>query len=697
MKRSTRLLTLFLLTLCVCLLATACGGKKTSTDPYLEVSNPEALRCEIGADFDASAIVINYVDATGKKTAVAASDLTVTGTVDTATVGEYTLTFAYNSLTLNVTVSVTPRYDILAFELPEFVDQYKSNLLVTQEQSQFTKPVVYVVGDDNPFIFLPRISALDEEYNHVYLNSYVSVSTLELKNGEVYTALTGDDLAAVVAIDETASSYDFTEAAIGNTYRLTVKPADDTSFSLSFEFTVVDAWNVYTAADLSRADNREDASVWADLKAANGIDNTPISGLAFQNNIALTVADLPASYLHTSTSQTLGKEGWMRDGLDLYEHTVPENGSFTLYGNSFTLDTSALPTVPKGDSEAGGYGTDFSNTALFKFIGQNTDKTYSGTASAKVQDINIIGNACLVTEDQAALDIGLGGIIAFKNKKINATIDNTIVKMTFIAFFGDYESDFELTNSRAFDSLQNAAFIWGAVNMNIENCILKYCGGPAIIAQLNSPNDPNPEERSPYLSVDEATVMDNPIVGDEVWFNNLGVTPYINQMMELSLALQGAATTINNTFAQMEIPMSVRVMSLTQKNENNLDALQVLSVLMPEGTSIFGGTVAGDMHFNGASQTDLEAVAALRAKIAAGIGDSAAAQVVIMQCNGILMWTDSNNLYLELNDNPFTTLEESIAGQADPSATTFFDAETMTIYMGSAVIVLGTFNAQAAQ
>ncbi|MBO7150826.1 MAG: bacterial Ig-like domain-containing protein [Clostridia bacterium] len=706
MKKSIRFLTFLFLMACVCLMAVACDDRKTTTTttepqgPQLELGNPEILACDLGAEFNVSDIIVKLVDG-DTVTTLAQTEYTVSGTVDTTAVGEYELTITYGELTLDLTVTVSAPYEIDAFDLPEFIDAYLSNLKVTQEQSKFTNSISYVVGDDNPFIFLPRISAWDEDDNHVYLKSYVSISTLELKDGETYTVLEGDDLAAVVAIDETASSYDFTEAAVGNTYRLTVKPASDTSFSVSFEFTVVDAWNVYTAKDLSRMDNTNPA--WADYKAANSIDNTPISGLAFQNNLALTAADLPADYFHTADSQTLGKEGWMRDKLDLYQHTVADNGTFAIYGNSFTLDVSALPTVAKGDEEAGGYGTDFSNTALFKITGNNYDKTYSGTTAAKIQDLSLIGNACLVTSDAEALDIGLGGIIAFKLKRINATVDNVIVKMTFITYFPEFTTNAEISNCRTFDALQNAIFIWGGANVNLKNGIFKYCGGPAVIAQIERPNDADPESRAPYLTVDEDTVFENPIVGDEVWFANLGLSSTVTQMKDLSANLQFAATTINGACAQYSIPLSVPVLSLTQKNADNIDVMTVLSVLMPEGNAIFGPAIKGGVTMNGANQTNLEGVAALRAKIGAVVGQTAAAQAVIIECNGQLFWTDGTNLYLEHAGNPFTTINDYITaglgaflagGQPDISALAFFEGETLTVHMGSVAIVFETFEVQ---
>ena len=715
MKKTIRFATFLFLMACVCLCAVSClGGDNTTTTTkpegkYLEIGNPEILACDLGADFNTSDIIVKLVEGDAKTT-LASTEYTISGTVDTEAVGAYDLTITYGELTLTVKVNVSAPYEIDAFDLPDFVDEYMANLKATQEQSSFSKPIAYLVGDDNPFIFLPRISAWDEDDNHTYLKSYVSISTIELKDGETYTVLEGDALDAVVAIDETASSYDFTEAAVGNTYRLTVSPASDTSFSLSFEFTVVDAWNVYTAADLSRMDNTNTAE-WADYKAANGIDDTPISGIVFQNNIVLKASDIPAAYFHTADSQTLGKEGWMRNRLDIYYHTVAEGGTFAIYGNSFTLDVSALPTIPEGSEDAGGYGDDYSNATIFMIDGDNADRTYAGTTAGKIQDLSIIGNACMVTSDQAALAKGLGGLIGIKLQDINATVDNVIIKMTFIAYFPEYAANVTIKNSRAFDSLQNAVYGWGASTTSVEGCIFKYCGGPAVLLQAEKPNDPNPAERAPHFSADKDTVFENPIVGDEVWFSNLGVSSTITQMLELSAGLQQAGATINGAFAQYNVPISVTNISLTQKNADNLDVMTILAALLPEGNSLAGSPAGGMIAMNGANQTNFDAVAALRTKLAAVIGAEAAAQVVVVECNGVLLWTDGNGLFLEYNGNPATTLDAyveacitGILGNAqapdlvplpDTSALTFFEGETLTVHMGSIAIVFEVFEVAA--
>lgn len=674
--------------------AKGAGEPVVSTPPpgeskWLELADTSILSCEIGQDFDIANLGVMYVNE-GIKTPLMPGEYTVSGVVDTETMGKYALTVTYGDLTLSLTVSVAFPYEIDAFDWPEFVDRYYSNLKITQEQSKFTNHISYVVGDDNPFFFLPRISAWDKNDKHIYLKSYVSISTLQQKTAEGgWMLLEGDALASIVNLDETASSYDFTEAAIGNTYLLTVSPVSAPSFSISFEFTVVDGWNVYTAKDFSRLDNTNPA--WTEYKTTNGIEDIAIAGLVFQNNLSLVVADLPADYFHTSTSQTLGKEGWMRDDIHLYTRTLADAETFTLYGNSFTLDISALPTVPKGDEEAGGYGAFFSSVSLMQFIGNNLDKTFSGNTFTTIQDLNIIGNACMVTEDTAALEKGLGGATAINSQSVNMCIENVIIKMTYIAFMHGFDTNVTIKNCRAFDSLQTALYVMGGTVVNVENSIMKYCGGPAIIAVFWDPDNPDsPEMRAPEINLAADSILENPIAGDEVWFVNFGLTPYINQIHEISELLTLGCKGINEAFKILGLEQ-VPVKSLTYKNAENINVMTVVGTLIAEGTDAYGSDLYGDIIYKGESRVDLDAVDALRAKITAAYGETVAKEAVILEANGMLLWTDGTGLYVDFEGNVKTSFVDYFLrsmNATDVPALQFLYSDTITIHLGTVAVVL---------
>lgn len=659
-------------------------------DRRLELVNPSVLNCDLGTEFNASAMIVKYIDGEHEVT-LSSADYRIEGTVDTKKVGAQQLTILYDTLSLSVTVTVSPSYTIGAFDFPEFVDVYLNNREATQEQSKFTRPVDFYVGDDNPFIFFPRISAWDENGDHKYLQSYISISTIEQKNTEGrWVLLEGDALDAVVAIDETKSSYDFTEAAVGNTYRLTVSPASDNTFSLSFEFTVVDAWNVYTAKDLSRVDNTG-INAWADYKAANGIDNTHISGVVLQNNIMLFARDFPATYFHTATSQSFGKEGWMRDRLDMYDRTIAEGDTFSFYGNSFTIDASALPTIPEGPENLGGYGDDFSSSTLFRFVVDLVEDTVR-IGYVNVQDLNLVGNSCLVTDNVDAVSKGLGGLVGISLSRIVASVENTNSKMFLAPYYIRHESTISIEDSRMYDSLQNAILVLGGGHVSVNNCIIKYCGGPIFIAILQYAAEPSPTDRAPYITIDDKTVLENPIYGDEAWFSQLGLTEVANAVKDISSLIEKGCISINNQLAHSG--KGIPIMSLTKPGEQTVEPI---GILLPDGNSfVVDLPIDGDISIADVSRTNLDAVAALREKISKSIGKDASKNTVIIESNGVFLWTDGTNLYTERKGNVAVSLMTCIIdialGKAeDDSVLKFFSGNTITVHLASNALVLSAY------
>ena len=301
----------------------------------------------------------------------------------------------------------------------------------------------------------------------------------------------------------------------------------------------------------------------------------------------------------------------------------------------------------------------------------------------------------MVTENADALEKGLGGVIAINASSANVTMDNVIVKMTYIAFFAEYSSDVVLQNSRAFDSLQNALFVYGGSTVTVQNSIFKYCGGPSVIALFNAPEEANPENRAPQVTFDGETVIENPIVGDEVWFVNLGLSSAVAQLQEVSATLTDGCKIINETCEMLGLEQRVSVKSLTHKNKENVTVMTVLGALIAESDGVYGYDLMGSLSFCDQTQTNLDAVDALRAKIAAAYGETVAKEAVILESNGQLFWSDGEDLYLDYRDDVKTSFVGYVfammLGQTDGSALEFFKGETITIHLGTVAVVLQTF------
>ena len=240
-----------------------------------------------------------------------------TGTADTGT-GTDTNTGTNTS---------TEPVEILSFSVNESYKDYKTQILdditgIKEEGGNATKfkrtsffknaeggKDSFKVGNANAFKLKCSGTYLDETGTLVSSNITDITFKLEMKNssGE-YVDVTSEKSTYVSVL---GLEFNFTDAAVGHSFRLTVTPDSARyigTFSDNIEFEVIDAWNVYTVADLAYIDNydvnsdkisAEDRSiqgdcivdVWENVRSVE-IANK-IKGVVLQNNISLTSADLP--------------------------------------------------------------------------------------------------------------------------------------------------------------------------------------------------------------------------------------------------------------------------------------------------------------------------------------------------------------------------------------------------------------------
>ncbi|HOC80719.1 MAG TPA: hypothetical protein PKK21_02440, partial [Bacilli bacterium] len=143
-------------------------------------------------------------------------------TLDTAVLGEFEITVTYLTESVVWTYSVVEYDEIDNISAPDFVVVYNANIeekdLANKRNEFMDREQGYFVGDDNPFKFFPNIYAYDSEGEEMEVTAYHSVSLVQEKRGEEWVTLSGAELDSIVAIDDFASTYDFTEEAIGNTY-----------------------------------------------------------------------------------------------------------------------------------------------------------------------------------------------------------------------------------------------------------------------------------------------------------------------------------------------------------------------------------------------------------------------------------------------------------------------------------------------
>lgn len=721
-----------LLILCFCLLFVACdNGNREIESISVDVSGVKT-EYTVGdeVDFTGLKVVLHYNDNTTDT--IGLTDAVKIDAVTTEKAGQVTVTVRYDKFAATFPITVRERSQgededktqIDVFLEPAFVTAFRGITGVTTGEGSYKKAITYRVGAANGFVFKPVASAFDDDDKLVPVNSFETSFKL-FENG---AEITDDALAALVSYDAATFTYQFTAEAVGRSFTLEVTPENYTSFSdiesVSFDFSVVDAWNAYTSADLSRIANPtgsetfgphgtiNEKAAWDAWKLANGIvrisddgsvvvDDTAINGIVLHASFNLTTADFPSAYFVTAAEDSTGEAvGHLKDWIYAYRRYIAEGETFAMYGNGFSVNLSTLPTIYDSEKHQWGYGSDYSNSCIFKFEGKNTDKTYSGGASVIMQDLSIVGNA-MRTNDVDKLVPDLGGMICVKYSNINATVGNMIVTRSFIGLFTDYNTKAVISDTRVYDSLQDAMFIWGGGHVTVNTSEMKRAGGPLVIAQHNDPKQSGYESRIPELFFDTETVLENRVNGQEAWFQNNGAVATAAQIIGLDTSLKTAADAYNNALNNY----GLGAFAFTRKSICNADNYIDLLVLMmgdgvnlstnasgAQGSTNVGNTVVCSTKEDGAAT-------AFRARLASVIGDDAAAQVIILQnSNGQLMWTDGNNFYVDYNGNPATTINDYITAQITACATSggatapdrsfFADGDYLTVYAFGMGIVL---------
>ncbi len=540
MKKLKTILPIMAMIISMCFVVVACGGKKIESIVLKEGSIATGYTQNEEVDLSGLIIIVKYNDGTTEEIT---KDKLEVGTIDTSVVGEQKLTIKYEGKTLDVNILVSNNldevYDIFGVDLPTYLTVDKSNFYEQDHD--------YVVGDDNPFKFLPNITVLDNDDNLVTINRYKSISTIYKYNeaSQIYEELTGANLTSTVTVDEENSTYDFSDVSIGNKYKLMVRPyyltaeqAEDDDFTVSFEFKVVDGWNAYTVADLSRIDNSQDE--WNEYKTNHGIGNEKINGLVLHGNMTITMNDIASGFIYNSqeTRETeyteqnytnTAVQNTLKDGTLIYERTIGgDYGVFTLYGNYFTIDASQI--APASD-----LGADFSNTALIAYTSAyNRDSNNNKIAlentvntNGLIKNINFIGNAKRQEEEAYK---GFGGLILFKSfRSLTTTVENCTVNAFFIGIFPEfYESKIVVNKVKVIDSFQSGIYASQGITLEINDSLISKSGGPAIIVQ-HQEND----VRSPIVNVSN-TLIDCPVAGQEAWFNSIeGLSAMVTQIKAL--------------------------------------------------------------------------------------------------------------------------------------------------------------------
>lgn len=534
----------------------ACG------DPALESISVKDGSIEttllVGSTPDWSDLVLNLnYENDETATATKNADMQISE-IDTNALGEQELVIKYKGLTTKVKIYIVAHegdlYEYIGYQKPDSYVLYEGNTRdasTTVDTEFMIGSHRYKVGDDNPFKFLPKITAINQNDQTVTVTEYTSDVVVK-ENG---VELTGDDLKAVVTIDNAHSTFDFTEAAVGRTFEITVKPLnydEDMPYDpITFSVDVVNAWNVYNVADLSRVEsNAQTAGLWADKKAATGIDTTTeIEGVVLHSDLEIKKSDLPDTMFHPANTVQGGVPigGTLKDGMSFFTRDIDANDTFTIYGNYFTIKTcnegnDAIPLVEYLD-----YDGKFGHAAVFSFGGDNYGHPEDPQGNVVIKDLSMKGNG----SREGALDeneepVNHKALIGIITSAQNTTIDNCLTRAftSHVISLGDYDYvgaeniACNINNSKLIDSFQSLMLAWGSRNNNINNSVMKESGGPLIVS---THVDAKNTHQYANITVNNS-VMESIVMGNEAWFDKNGARSIISLFKAMNELIKGFST-----------------------------------------------------------------------------------------------------------------------------------------------------------
>ena len=598
---------------------------------------------EVGETIDLTGMTVTVTYEEGEVMVLTHDSLTAES-VDMSITGTKTVVITFRDPINNeedfesFSITVVHKDEVVQFEKPQNISNFENDNKTagalkygeTGFQGQFlVGGKTYVVGNDNPFDFVPKFAIEENGIPKTLLTFHTNVDLYLLVDGEyvllsktadatnpaLFTYTTADG-AVIASVDTYRGSYQFGDAAQDKQIKLSVLPSTDyyklgNTSPITLEVKVIDAYNVYEAWQLAVIDNDPARGDWTTFKEEHGILGFAPAGVVFHSDIHISANDVPASFFYVTTTETVYTNTtdsttktapvgtrYLQDGAEVYRRVG--GADFVIEGNFFTLDTQNFPLVPSdavfGKESGYGYGEDFSNSTLFVFSTNYNlrEAVPNDRAYTDMKNLHIVGNAGRNNYVDANGDLAsAGGLIFAKSRGYSiASFDNMIGNAFFIAYFPDYESDVTMTNIKFYDSYQNAMMCWGDTKCTLDNAYFNGAGGPLVICQSALLGD-NVTWITPVLNATNFTAETH-LTGEEIWFTAVNATTVIGDIKALGQGLHYKA-------------------GLGDFVDSN-GKMNIVGLLMASGsdaTAIIGGFDAqGEMVFNGEGierwQTDPE-------------------------------------------------------------------------------------------
>ena len=539
MKKLSKFLVALIVTFMAAFSLTACGKNNVTR---ATVSGLD-LAVAKGETLDTSNVVVTAIYKNGDTKDFSGEDLTF-GTISTEELGSQDLTITINPVDYSFTVQikvVATEADVNTISQleSELIKEFKSNRTATGEYEDFVhddKPLR--AGTQNPFHFRLKAAGVAAD-GETLLPDVRNVRTnvkVELKEGSSYTELTGATLTNYVAVETINAVLDFTDAAIGKTFRITVAAAnadadyEESNYTFTQEVDVIKGFNVYDIDDMSVYDNfnvvgdpsisKEDRGSWIKdsdrgwtdnhnrVKAKYGLTNfDDIDVLLLQDDIVITQSNIRQDALWDSADNDFGTLQALTDlelagtphnsdNRGIFHRRINIGEQFKVIGNYFAIDISQLPKmVAYDDEDYINYEAGRSMTGYFSLFRTESARTANDKSalqfttsehntSIEYDTVSFIGNGQMSADPRNS-----GSVLLMKHDEVNFKGYNTIANNFYTTYYfalgnpkNPNDGQYEVRDCKAFNSFTSSIYIWGGENINLINSTFKNSGGPAILA-----------------------------------------------------------------------------------------------------------------------------------------------------------------------------------------------------------------------
>ena len=333
-----------------------------------------------------------------------------------------------------------------------------------------------------------------------------------------------------------------------------------------------------------------------------------IASLVLHNNLTLERTDLPMEYYNQKN-----RNNDFYDGFALFTHENADGSEhFAIHGNYFAIYTHKLPGVVAPG--VGNQDNNVSNGSLFYFtVNATTDKDYQFRKySTTLSNLMLSGSNPQSDNIESSVESMLG-LMAIKTRYQVFNLDNANINAFFISLMADYDyQEVNIKESYLHSAWQNHLHLFSEnfnqaytdeplpkeeyprLTLNITGSTISQCGGPAIIAAANFPEENCNKYSGAAVNISEDSTVENWVTGEEAWFKAFGIASLATTIKQVDKPLNKE---LGSTFIKEEI----RIVDGKQKTFRLVNFVMVNIIVLDLSKDV--GTLANDVLF-GATDID---------------------------------------------------------------------------------------------